>query len=131
VGATRLQMLANHVNVLEGPLQQMILVDRGCTGGIVQGVDHLYRQPDTVRGGNAQRRSLAQADIGHAEANIRAGWASLTEAVHDLWATLSTTGTMSLDQRLITQHPAHCPRALGAWQLSKYRQGRVSHSQRR
>jgi alkylation response protein AidB-like acyl-CoA dehydrogenase len=42
---------------------------------------------------------MVQADIGHAEANLRAGRAFLTEAVHDLWAAVSTTGTMSLDQR--------------------------------
>jgi alkylation response protein AidB-like acyl-CoA dehydrogenase len=42
---------------------------------------------------------MVQADIGHAEARLRAGRAFLSEAVHDLWATVSTTGTMSLDQR--------------------------------
>ncbi len=42
---------------------------------------------------------MIQADIGHAEAHLRAGRAFLTEAVHDLWASVSVTGTISLDQR--------------------------------
>ena len=42
---------------------------------------------------------LVQADIGHAEAHLRAGRAFLTEAVRDLWAAVSATGTISLDQR--------------------------------
>ena len=42
---------------------------------------------------------LVQADIGQAEAHLRAGRAFLTEAVCDLWAAVSTTGTISLDQR--------------------------------
>jgi alkylation response protein AidB-like acyl-CoA dehydrogenase len=42
---------------------------------------------------------MVQADVGHAEAHLRAGRAFLTEAVCDLWAAVSTTGTISLDQR--------------------------------
>lgn len=42
---------------------------------------------------------MVQADIGRAEANLRAGRAFLTEAVCDLWATVTATGRISLDQR--------------------------------
>ena len=43
---------------------------------------------------------MVQADIGHAEADLRSGRAFLTETVRDVWATVSTTGTLSLDQRV-------------------------------
>jgi len=42
---------------------------------------------------------MVQADIGLAEAHLRTGRAFLTEAVRDLWAAVSATGTISLDQR--------------------------------
>jgi indole-3-acetate monooxygenase len=42
---------------------------------------------------------LVQSDIGHAEAHVRSGRAFLTEAVGDLWATVSAGDTMTLDQR--------------------------------
>ena len=42
---------------------------------------------------------MVQADVGHAEAHLRAGRALLTETVRDIWAAVSTTGTLSLDQR--------------------------------
>ena len=56
------------------------------------------KTPRAMRG-LLRDQPMVQADIGHAEANIRAGRAFLTEAVRDLWATVSTTGTISLDQR--------------------------------
>jgi alkylation response protein AidB-like acyl-CoA dehydrogenase len=42
---------------------------------------------------------MVQADIGYAGAQLRAGRAFLTETVRDLWADVSTIGTISLDQR--------------------------------
>jgi alkylation response protein AidB-like acyl-CoA dehydrogenase len=42
---------------------------------------------------------MVQADIGHAEADLRAGRALLTETVRDVWADVSATNTISLDQR--------------------------------
>jgi alkylation response protein AidB-like acyl-CoA dehydrogenase len=42
---------------------------------------------------------LVQADIGHAEASLRAGRAFLAEAVRDLWTEVSSTGTASLERR--------------------------------
>jgi indole-3-acetate monooxygenase len=56
------------------------------------------KSPRAMRG-LLRDQSMVQGDIGHAEAHLRAGRAFLTEAVCDLWAGVSTTGTMSLDQR--------------------------------
>jgi alkylation response protein AidB-like acyl-CoA dehydrogenase len=42
---------------------------------------------------------LVQADVGHAEAQLRSGRALLTETVREIWAHVSATGTISLDQR--------------------------------
>src|SRR5919198_2513334 len=42
---------------------------------------------------------MVQADIGHAEAHLRTGRAFLTEAVRDLWATVTATGSINLEQR--------------------------------
>ena len=52
-----------------------------------------------VMPGLLRDQPMVQADIGHAEANLRSGRAFLTETVRDVWATVSTTGTLSLDQR--------------------------------
>ena len=40
-----------------------------------------------------------QSDVGHAEANVRAGRALLTETVADVWATVSAGGVLTMDQR--------------------------------
>jgi indole-3-acetate monooxygenase len=56
------------------------------------------KTPRAMRG-LLRDQPAVQADIGHAEAHLRAGRAFLTEAVRDLWAAVSATGTMSLDQR--------------------------------
>jgi alkylation response protein AidB-like acyl-CoA dehydrogenase len=42
---------------------------------------------------------MVQADVGHAEAHLRAGRAFLTETVRDVWASVGATGAVSLDQR--------------------------------
>src|SRR3989454_4464883 len=42
---------------------------------------------------------MVQADVGHAEADLRAGRALLTETVRDVWATVSANGMLSMDQR--------------------------------
>jgi alkylation response protein AidB-like acyl-CoA dehydrogenase len=42
---------------------------------------------------------MVQAHLGHAEAHLRSGRAFLTETVRDLWAAVSATGTLTLDQR--------------------------------
>ena len=42
---------------------------------------------------------VVQADIGHAGAQLRAGRAFLTETVRDIWSSVTTIGTISLDQR--------------------------------
>jgi len=40
-----------------------------------------------------------QAAIGRAEANLRSGRAFLTESIREMWTELTSTGTISLDQR--------------------------------
>jgi alkylation response protein AidB-like acyl-CoA dehydrogenase len=42
---------------------------------------------------------MIQADVGHAEAYLRSGRALLTETVREIWTGVSSTGTISLDQR--------------------------------
>src|SRR5205809_3828041 len=42
---------------------------------------------------------MVQADIGRAEAHLGSGRAFLTETVRDVWADVSATNTISLDQR--------------------------------
>jgi len=49
--------------------------------------------------GLLREQPMIQADVGHAEANLRAGRAFLTETVRDVWDTVSTSGTLSMDQR--------------------------------
>ena len=49
--------------------------------------------------GLLREQSMVQADVGHAEANLRSGRAFLTEAVRDIWASASETGAVTLDQR--------------------------------
>jgi len=49
VGEAPLQVLTDHVNVLEVALHQVALVDRRCASGIIDGVDDLDRQSNRVR----------------------------------------------------------------------------------
>jgi alkylation response protein AidB-like acyl-CoA dehydrogenase len=49
--------------------------------------------------GLLREQPLVQADMGQAEARLRSGRAFLTETVRDVWNTVSTAGTLSLDQR--------------------------------
>ena len=51
-------------------------------------------------GGLLCDQPMVQADVGLADAHIRAGRALLTETVRDVWDTVSSTGTVSLDQRV-------------------------------
>jgi indole-3-acetate monooxygenase len=55
----------------------------------------------TPRGmpGLLREQPMIQVDMGHADANLRAGRALLTETVRDSWTTVSASGTLSLDQR--------------------------------
>jgi alkylation response protein AidB-like acyl-CoA dehydrogenase len=42
---------------------------------------------------------LAQADVGHAEADLRSGRALLTETVREVWDEISASGVISLEHR--------------------------------
>jgi len=42
---------------------------------------------------------MVQAEVGRAEANLRAGRALLTETVRDVWAAVTAAGALTLDQR--------------------------------
>jgi indole-3-acetate monooxygenase len=55
----------------------------------------------TPRGmpGLLRDQPMIQADMGHAEADLRAARALLTETVRDVWTTVSAACTPSLDQR--------------------------------
>ena len=44
-------------------------------------------------------QSMIQVIVGQAEANLRAGHAFLSEAVRDVWNQVTSTGTLTLDQR--------------------------------
>ena len=43
---------------------------------------------------------LAQADVGRAQSELRAGQAMLHETVHEVWAAVSARGTITLDERV-------------------------------
>jgi hypothetical protein len=55
-------VLADHVHILEGALEEMALIHGQGTGGVVHRIDHLDGQPNRVRRGNAQRRTLVHAE---------------------------------------------------------------------
>jgi indole-3-acetate monooxygenase len=44
-------------------------------------------------------QALVQSNVGHAEADLRAGRAMLRETVREVWEAVGATGTISMDQR--------------------------------
>ncbi|MCZ6871962.1 MAG: acyl-CoA dehydrogenase family protein [bacterium] len=56
------------------------------------------KAPRAVRG-LLRDQPIVQADIGLADAQLRSGRALLTETVRNAWSEMSSTGTISLDQR--------------------------------
>src|SRR4029453_13235623 len=62
VGEAALQVLRDHVDVLEVPLQQVILIGGGRAREVVEAVDDLGCEPDPVRGGQAQVSAMIEGD---------------------------------------------------------------------
>ncbi len=62
VSHAALQVLGDHVDVLEVALDQVALVGGGRPRGVVDGVDDLRGQPDTVRRGEAQDGAFLERD---------------------------------------------------------------------
>src|SRR5437868_15231193 len=56
------------------------------------------KQPYRARG-LLRDQALAQSDVGHAEAHIRASRALLFQTVDESWDVATTTGAISLEQR--------------------------------
>jgi indole-3-acetate monooxygenase len=50
--------------------------------------------------GTLREQALVQSDVGHAEAQVRAGRVLLVETVGELWDAISASGTITLDQRV-------------------------------
>ncbi|HEY7712136.1 MAG TPA: acyl-CoA dehydrogenase family protein [Candidatus Entotheonella sp.] len=57
-----------------------------------------HKAPRAVQG-LLRDQPMVQADVGHAEAQLRAARALLRETVRETWDEVSTTGSASLDQR--------------------------------
>src|SRR2546428_11463470 len=57
-----LQVLGDHVSVLEVPLERMVVVDGRRAGEVVGRVDDLRRLPDRVGRGQSQGGALVQRD---------------------------------------------------------------------
>jgi alkylation response protein AidB-like acyl-CoA dehydrogenase len=49
--------------------------------------------------GLLREQSMVQVNVGQAEAYLRSGKAFLTEAVREIWSQVTSTGTITLDQR--------------------------------
>ena len=71
-------------------------VARGCLTTFIELAG--AKAPRSVSG-LLRDQPMVQADVGQADAHLRAGRAFLTEAVRDIWTEVSTGGTVSLDQR--------------------------------
>jgi hypothetical protein len=62
VGEPSLQMLADHVDVLELPLEGVAVVDRGDARRIVDRIHHRHREADSMRRGQPEGRPLVQGE---------------------------------------------------------------------
>ena len=107
----------------------MPLVDGGRTGGVVDGVNHLDRQPNGVRRGNAQRRTLVHTE--------RAGGAhSVPDVTHCFRQESPASAEVGfgvayvhLDYGLLAEQPGSKPRCLGPRQLIERGQAGAGHAQ--
>ncbi len=72
---------------------------RSCLTAFIELAGEKTPRAGTV-GGMLRDQPMVQADVGLADAHIRAGRALLTETVREVWDAVSSTGTVSLDQRV-------------------------------
>ena len=62
-------------------------------------LDLAGRKTPRATEGLLRDQPLVQADVGRADANLRAGHGLLTETVRNVWEELNATGVMGMDQR--------------------------------
>ena len=129
MGEPTLQVLSDHVDVLEVALEQILVVNRRHAGRVVDGVDHLGREPDAVRRGETERRAVVQGDGAG-----RRGGPDLADRFGQEGPAGAQVGLglpdAHLDHRLIAQQRLHGARRLGAGQLEERLQARARHSER-
>jgi hypothetical protein len=128
VGEAPLQMLADHVNVLEVALHQIPFVDRGHASGIINGVDDLNRETNRVRGRETQDR----APLLSSRARRRRLGPELTGRLGQESSSGSEVGfalpNRGLNHWLIAERRLHGPRCLGARQFEERSEAGAGHS---
>ena len=60
IGELRLHLLDHGVHVAEAPLERIALEDRGSAGGVIDGVDDVFRLMHRVGAGELERGTLRQ-----------------------------------------------------------------------
>jgi alkylation response protein AidB-like acyl-CoA dehydrogenase len=97
--------------VEKGPLYQIpptLLFGAGDASvalGVARGALEIFSELAGTKSARAQKgvlreQVLVQADVGHAESQLRAGRALLTETVREVWNDVSAEGTITPDQRV-------------------------------
>src|SRR5215831_6345521 len=127
VGEARLQVLADHVNVLKVALNQVSLIDCRDAGEIINAINYVNRQSNPVRGGQTQGRALL---LGRPAGRRRLG-PELADRLAEEGPARSKIGFgaahSTLNHRLITERRLHSPRCLSAGQLEKRDEAGAGH----